>query len=412
MLCLIPIFLLAQTTPLRVVVSSDSRAKTGDQLQYNVRVSNITPSALPNVIVTAQIPNGTIYVPGSASESATLNGNTLTFAPIALSLLASKDLSFKVMVTNTQTTNFTFFDNVEAGDGNWFADNALLPVGNLPVLPGWEIVSSRAYSGTNSWFMPDPDQFAYTTLQLSSAYNVTANTKFSFRHFFDMEAGFDGGVIEISTDEVQWEDLGEFITKNPYNNFIPLTSPVLGVPVPTASLLGSDVFCYSGRSNRFILTEVDLSSFAGESVFIRYRFGSDVATAADGWYIDDIGYYEGNPVFVRGIVSAQSGTTPAASDTVETYVISGTSSVNSKINKNISITSFPNPSNGEFTLNISEPMRSDYTIEITNVFGQTVKTFNASQGTTQLALQDLPKGVYQLLVRSKSGINSHKIIIQ
>lgn len=409
---MLPLILLAQTTPLRVVVSAESRAKAGEQITYNVKVTNITPSALPSVNVTAQIPVGSVYVVGSASAPATLTGNTLNFAPISLALLGSRDLSFKVMVISTQSTNFTFFDNVEGGDGNWFADNALVPVGNVPELPGWEIVSTRAYSGANSWFMPDPDQFASTTLQLSTAYNATANTKFSFRHFFDMEAGFDGGVIEISTDELQWEDLGEFITKNPYNSFIPLTSPILGVPVPTASLLGSDVFCYSGRSNRFVLTEVDLGSFAGQAVFIRYRFGADVGTGADGWYIDDIGYYEGNPVFVTGIVSAQSGTTPSTSDTVQTYVVSGTSSVNSKINKNISISTYPNPSNGIFTLSINEPMRSEYTVEVTNVFGQTIKSMNVAQGNTKLELQDLPKGVYQLLVKSKSGINSHKIVIQ
>jgi hypothetical protein len=33
---------------------------------------------------------------------------------------------------------------------------------------------------------------------------------------------------------------------------------------------------------------VELASFAGQSIQLRYRFGSDNATGYEGWYVDDI----------------------------------------------------------------------------------------------------------------------------
>jgi hypothetical protein len=51
--------------------------------------------------------------------------------------------------------------------------------------------------------------------------------------------------------------------------------------------------CFSGNHD-WMLATFDLSSFSG-AVNIRFRFGSDGYTTAEGWYIDDVAVYSNNP---------------------------------------------------------------------------------------------------------------------
>jgi hypothetical protein len=45
---------------------------------------------------------------------------------------------------------------------------------------------------------------------------------------------------------------------------------------------------FTGRSNGFIETKINLSSFDGKSVKFRFRFVADNSIASNGWYVDDI----------------------------------------------------------------------------------------------------------------------------
>ena len=47
---------------------------------------------------------------------------------------------------------------------------------------------------------------------------------------------------------------------------------------------------WSGNSGGWREVKVDLSTFAGSSVRIRFRWGGDVGNLAsyDGWYVDDV----------------------------------------------------------------------------------------------------------------------------
>lgn len=103
----------------------------------------------------------------------------------------------------------------------------------------------------------------------------------SFWHWIAAEedAGgqaWDGACVEISTDGgVSWASLAPAggythqIINNPASPFPP------GYPVWSGS--------YDWREAQF-----DLSEFAGQSVRIRWRFGSDGYVGYEGWYIDDI----------------------------------------------------------------------------------------------------------------------------
>jgi hypothetical protein len=85
--------------------------------------------------------------------------------------------------------------------------------------------------------------------------------------------------LEISTDGGgTWSDLGGFITANGYNGV---------VSTSYSNPLGGRSAWVSGLA-AWTKVEVDLTSFAGQNVQIRWRIGCDSSVSAAGWYIDDV----------------------------------------------------------------------------------------------------------------------------
>jgi hypothetical protein len=107
----------------------------------------------------------------------------------------------------------------------------------------------------------------------------------SFSHRFSFEADgdtiFDGGVIELSTDNgATWTDVGP--ERAGYNGtlFEESGNPIGGRPAFVADSLGSPEY-----------TTVTLdfgSQYGGETVLVRFRVASDAGTASTGWDLDDI----------------------------------------------------------------------------------------------------------------------------
>lgn len=109
-------------------------------------------------------------------------------------------------------------------------------------------------------------------------------TILEFWHAKDIELDgvdrFDGRILEISTDGGnQFNQVG--------NSLISLDS--YDVVIDRSSdnpLAGSNVWC--GDSVPYIKVAVNLTSFAGQSIQIRFRQGNDSEVAAQGWDIDDV----------------------------------------------------------------------------------------------------------------------------
>ena len=100
-----------------------------------------------------------------------------------------------------------------------------------------------------------------------------------FYHTFEFERGtFDGGVIEISTGG-NFEDLGPKILRGRY------TGTIFNFE---SNPLGGQPGWVEGRLGEFQEVVVDLSSFAGKTVTIRFRIGTDTDGKGLGWYIDDV----------------------------------------------------------------------------------------------------------------------------
>ena len=108
----------------------------------------------------------------------------------------------------------------------------------------------------------------------------------TFRHAWNLEAGFDGAVLEISVAGGAFADIitagGTFVAGG-YNGTI---STAWGSPI------GGRAAWTNPAQATFATTEVELPpSAAGQNVVLRWRQANDssvVATAPNGWWIDTI----------------------------------------------------------------------------------------------------------------------------
>jgi hypothetical protein len=112
----------------------------------------------------------------------------------------------------------------------------------------------------------------------------------SFRHRYVLESGFDGAVLEISTDDGEtWTDIGPS-----YDSSQTVLGPAFGSPFAPGQAF------WSGDSQGWRLETVSLGAmtsalgqplYAGHVVKIRWRLGCDDSNTEPphvGWWIDDI----------------------------------------------------------------------------------------------------------------------------
>jgi len=169
------------------------------------------------------------------------------------------------------TPDVYFSDDMESGSGLWSIAHG---AGTLD----WILGTGNPRSGTGAWFASDPGTVSDQYLSLAGLVTVPANGQLGFWHSYNTEANFDGGVVEISTDGAVWNDLGPYMTQGGYNSTISL---VYGSPIGGRA-------AFSGNSGGYVETLVDLDSYAGQDVYIRFRMASDSSVTGNGWYVDDV----------------------------------------------------------------------------------------------------------------------------
>ena len=194
----------------------------------------------------------------------------------------------------------------ETKDRNYRVDDGCKPIAILseyfdavtpPALPlGWSSMTwVTSNSGVpmppadtlpNAAFVDDPATIADKQL-LSPNRGIICDAnavQIFFRNNFNLQAGFDGGVLEVSFDEGQtFQDVlaaGGIFVIGGYNGTI---SSCCGNP-----LAGRQV--WTGNSGGFIDSIVSLPTACSQfsNLKLRWRMGSDNSVAGEGWRIDDV----------------------------------------------------------------------------------------------------------------------------
>ena len=109
---------------------------------------------------------------------------------------------------------------------------------------------------------------------------------FTLRHRYSFEADsfsfYDGGVIEISTDDgMTWSDVGTMLTANGYSG----TLWSLNAPLKSRKAFAGK----SGGYPDYVTTTGNLgTTYAGKTVRLRFRVGTDPDVGGPGWDLDSL----------------------------------------------------------------------------------------------------------------------------
>lgn len=124
----------------------------------------------------------------------------------------------------------------------------------------------------------------------------TVNLRMAFDHWLATEAGFDGGNLKISVNGGAWQlvKAADFVY-NPYNTTMSTaaagnTSPLAGQP----GFSGTDGGSVGGSWGRSIINLAPYA-VAGDTIKLRFEFGTDCGSGLVGWYVDDVQVYRCAP---------------------------------------------------------------------------------------------------------------------
>ncbi len=256
-------------------------------------------------VVLDQVVTGTSY-----TLTTPLTGNTTYYWRVGATNYCgaaptSAVYSFKTVAApgqcaDGQTQLSVFADNVDGGVNGWTTTGST-------GASTWTRSTARPNSGTHSWFAPNIATVSDQRL-ISPAIALPTGQQpltLSFQNWRQIEqsgatACWDGGVLEVSTDG------GTSFT-----------------PVPGASIIGGGAYrgAISGQYGNPLAglsgwcddparpyttgpVLVDLGAYAGQTINLRFRLGTDSSVSKEGWYVDDINVTScavlADPIFADG----------------------------------------------------------------------------------------------------------------
>ncbi|MBP9146528.1 MAG: choice-of-anchor B family protein [Thermoanaerobaculia bacterium] len=201
-------------------------------------------------------------------------------------------------------------DTLGGGSDDALANSEAL----APEHAGWHLSPARKRTGTHSFYSIDANN-ACITLEMPLALSAAQSPELSFWTIWDIEAGFDGGIVEISTNGgATWTRL----TPSPPG--YPNTISNGGNACTTALANGTPAFSSMGQLGTWQQRTIDLSAYAGQSVRLAWRYGTDSGVTGEGWYVDDIAVTHtqipsactSNLIFLDGFVTGTTGAWSAA----------------------------------------------------------------------------------------------------
>jgi len=203
----------------------------------------------------------------------------------------SSDVTFQTLFNFDEVKQTSTTDDVEG----------ILPVWTMTHMPklmadAW----SREGDATNHvWHADDLGVSSDEALVSPDLIVGTEAFTISFRHRYSFEMAallpglpgtipVDGGVLEISVDGADWQDIAQYATFT-YPQTI---SRTVLTTTNTNVLAGRGAWAGTSTgyaNNQFANVKLDLGTkVAGKTVKIRFRVGTDDATGAPGWDIDDV----------------------------------------------------------------------------------------------------------------------------
>ena len=395
---------------LKITKTMTPSINAGDVIEVALSITNHKNETVTNLLVTDQIPEGADLIGSTLSSNGNRQGDEIQFEIPELANGTSMTIEYQLSTSNNKVSIRQFLDNGEDGDDFWLPINLDLESTNI-----WDLQDAISKSGEFAWHVSNPSTDSEQALQLDEEIIVSGNKPtLRFNHWHDIDPGTDGGVVEISIDfGSSWQDLGAHFIRNPYTGYIDYS--VFASP---------DRQAFWGNSEDFKTSYIDLEDFLGETIIIRYRFGSDDDAAGstgafNGWFIDDIEFLDLFSYQGQACITSDQGDNACAT-ALEGGTIVEVGELNTSVDNleelGLQFAVFPNPAGDYFNVSLSNEKANDGIVSLFNMNGQELLQQNIKiDQITQIIpfnVRDIPGGFYFIKVQTNEGIAIKKIIIE
>jgi hypothetical protein len=280
-------------------------------------VQNTGGADTTNLVGTLQATGGVTSPSGPQNYGVVVAGGPAVCRPFTFTATGAcggtitASIQYQDGATNLGTVTYTFtlgteavsltenFDGVTApalpagwttantnGDGDCTVGGPLCTLGTT-----WTTTStSPVDTAPNAAFHNDPSCVSNATLDTPGIAITSATAQLTFRNNFNLEDTFDGGVLEVSSPNINggaFTDItnaavgGSFVTGGYTDTINTGTTDFL------SPLRGRQA--WSGNSAGYITTTANLGpNVNGQTIVLRFRFASDCSVAGTGWRIDTI----------------------------------------------------------------------------------------------------------------------------
>lgn len=280
---------------------------------------------------------------------------------------AGDDLVYELVVDNGSFTSSTIITKKFGNLNTVFEDTGDSVTDNFDN-NGWDITTAEFVSPSSSITESPSGNYQnnqFKTITLSDPIDLTnaIGANVTFYAQWDIENNWDYTQFEISIDGGStWvPQCGKFTNEGSTNNGQPTGEPL-----------------YDGTQNDWVLEEIDLSDYLGETILARFQFESDGGVRADGFYFDDLKFN-----------IAQEGILGNGEVALNEFVV------------------YPNPV--DETLQITTPAEQ-FSLQLYDIQGRLVQQLSNLQGSQSLDLAGLSQGIYILQLFSATNTQTVRIL--
>lgn len=360
-------------------------------LAYKIIISNASDKVYKDVVVTDTLPASLELDASSTDCTWEAVGNILTMNIGEMQPGTSIECNYTTLIRKGAYSVVYSENAADEVSSDW---KTISTVGeNL-----WTIQSDVKAEGTGAWFVEN----AATASDQSLTYEigvVEPGTVLSFKHYYNTSDGRDGAVIEFTEDAINWFDAEYDFISNGYNTEITNNR--------SSAINGRAAF--SGNSQEFVTSQIDLRRYEGKDVLVRFRFSSDFFGGAEGWYVDDLKVMKYVDVKNTVWASHDGNTIESAATTVifETDGEGGLSITEPK--DQTAATIYPNPANDRAFVMIDGDVENAILI-LSDINGKELMLQNVTGGENLLSISHLSPGSYVITIQYSGRTEHHPFI--
>ena len=333
-----------------------------------------------------------------------VNGTTITFSFGNVTNQSLSSISYTLRSQGLTPPDFDLYEDFEGEDiFDFSTDNQ--------EVEDWRISSSIAAEGQFSLRVPGnlKEGVAYATL-MSSIQISDENSLLRFDNRYETQLGFDGGQVEVSEDNgTTWVPISESaVLVQPYKDRITYDRRYTRTEA-----------AYSGVDTLWNTSIVDLSSYSGSDILIRFAYVQQdflEIEPYEGWSLDNVEVFD--RLEITGSACLKVAGQSDVCDVSSTYVSSNarTTPTIDILNDIRPMVLTPNPAADFIWATFSSEKSESANLRVISIDGKVLHSepiqIREGQNNMNKDLSRLSSGTYILEIRSESGSLNQKFIKQ